>query len=140
MDPLSIAAGIAGLLSLTLQVSKGIKTFAAAAIHERRDVHNLVGEIESIHSVLEELFSFLKGPQVNAIVFQHSSALQIAMETCTRTIEDLQKRLQKLEAGRLARSLERLKWPFSEKENQKVLETLGRCAATFQFALTVEGW
>ncbi|KAG8528638.1 uncharacterized protein KY384_006325 [Bacidia gigantensis] len=33
----------------------------------------------------------------------------------------------------------RLKWPFTEKEIIKSLERLRKCAATFQFALTVEG-
>lgn len=140
MDPFSIAAGVAGLISLTLQVSKSLKSFSSAAIHEQRDVQALLTEIQTVHSVLGELHPFLSSKNVNSIIFQHSSALETALNSCNDAVKSLQSRLDKLDAGRLARSLERLRWPFSEKEQQKVLQTLGRCTATFQFALTVEGW
>ena len=141
MDPLSIAAGVAGLISLALQVSQSLKTYSTTALHSRQDITSLLKEIETTHSVLQQLYPFLGGAKTGAIVFQHGSALQIAVETCEGVVKDLGGRLGRLEGGKgLRGGLEMLKWPFSEKEVGKVVQVLGRCTATFHFALTVEGW
>ena len=140
MDPLSITAGVAGLVTLTVQVTKSVTSFGRAMIHERQDVQALLKEIETTRSVLQELYPFLSDPKVNSITFQQTSALEVALRICNETIKSLQQRLDNLNSNKVSRSFERLRWPLSDKELQKVLQTLGRCTSTFQFALTVEGW
>ena len=140
MDPLSIAAGVAGLITLTGQLSRSLVAYGKAAKREREDLQLLLTEVSLLQSLLQRLDSFLRSNGVANVTFHHTSALKASLAICEETALDLNERLGKLEAPRLSRAVERLKWPFSEKEVDRVLETLRRCTSTFQFSLTLEGW
>ena len=90
--------------------------------------------------LLDRLHVLFQSQQLRSILFDPSSVLATALSTCANSIETISSEVQALESNGLARAWEKIKWPFSEMEMQKSLATLRRCAATFQFALTIEGW
>lgn len=139
MDPLSIAASLAGLVSLTSRVSRTIGSYCKSVKDARKDVQETAQELASMYDVLHQLDGLLRSQQLKTKI-DSNSVLAKAIAVCGNNIERLSSKVQRLELDGLARVWEKLKWPFNEKEMQKILATLRKCAATFQFSLTIEGW
>ena len=140
MDPISMAASVAGLVSLTIKVSSTVGSYCKSVKNARKDVQEVGEELESMHDVLHQLDEFLRSQQLKTKFFEPTSVLATAITICGDTVTKISSKVQKLESNGLASMWERLKWPVSEKEMQRILATLRRCAATFQFSLTIEGW
>ena len=139
MDPLSIAASIAGLISLTIQVSESVTSYGKAVKDAPKSIEEMISELYSMLSVLRQLESLFRSQQVKCSSFDHSSVLALAIIRCDENIGKLLSKLRQMESHKLSRAFERLQWPFSEKNLNKILVTIRRYTATFQFALTVEG-
>lgn len=139
MDPLSIAASLAGLVSLTSRVSRTIGSYCKSVKDARKDVQDTAQELASMYDVLHQLDGLLRSQQLKTKI-DSNSVLAKAIAVCGNNVERLSSKVQRLELDGLARVWEKLKWPFNEKEMQKILATLRKCAATFQFSLTIEGW
>lgn len=139
MDPLSIAASLAGLVSLTSRVSRTIGSYCKSVKDARKDVQETAQELASMYDVLHQLDGLLRSQQLKTKI-DSNSVLAKAIAVCGNNVERLSSKVQRLELDGLARVWEKLKWPFNEKEMQKILATLRKCAATFQFSLTIEGW
>lgn len=139
MDPLSIAASLAGLVSLTSRVSRTIGSYCKSVKDARKDVQETAQELVSMYDVLHQLDGLLRSQQLKTKI-DSNSVLAKAIAVCGNNVERLSSKVQRLELDGLARVWEKLKWPFNEKEMQKILATLRKCAATFQFSLTIEGW
>ena len=135
-----MSASIAGLISLTLAVSRSVTSYCNSVRDARKDIHEIAQELASMHDILHQLDQLLRSQQLRIKFFDSSSALATAMSVCGDSLQKISSKVKTLELDGLARVWERMKWPFSEKDMQKILATLRRCAATFQFALTIEGW
>lgn len=142
MDPLSIAASVAGLVSLGAEAIKIIGEYYTSAKNAPKDIRNIKTELESLSIILQRLELLLRSGKTgsNSFSFDTSSVLATALISCESKIREVTAKLERPKDGSAARMWERLKWPFSEKEVQKLLETLQRYIHTFQFSLTVEGW
>ena len=135
-----MAASVAGLVSLTLSVSSTIGSYCKSVKNAQKDVQTVAQELASMHDLLRQLDELLRSQQLKTKFFESTSVLATAISVYSRNIQKISSKLQKLESDGLASIWEKLKWPFSEKEMQKILATLRSCAATFQFSLTIEGW
>ena len=135
-----MAASVAGLVSLTLSVSSSIGSYCKSAKHARKDVQEVAQELASMHNVLHQLDELLRSQQLKIKFFKSTSALATAITICGNNVKKISSKLEKLESDGIASMWEKLKWPFSEKEMKKILAILQRCAATFQFSLTTQGW
>ena len=140
MDPLSIAASVAGLTGLIIQVSGAVGSYCKAVKDARKDVQQVAQELTGMQLVLRQLDELLRSQELQTKLFDHSSVLANALRICGDSMKSIASKVQDLEHDKFARVWEKLKWPFSEKDMQKTLATLQRCAATFQFALTIQGW
>ena len=135
MDPVSISAGVAGLMTLTFQVSGSLKAYIAAITDGPSNVIDMIRELEITHSSLEQLHFLIDSGKFHNARTNESSALDIALSTCHNVVIALRKWFNRMDSSMLSR----LRWPFTEKEFQKHLETLRRCGSTFQFSLHLEG-
>ncbi len=140
MDPLSVAASVAGLVSLAFEVSSTVSSYCKSVKNARKEVQDTAQELASMQNTLQQLDELLHSQRLKSRLFDSSSVLVTALTICSNIIKTISSKVQALDADCFARVWEKLKWPFSEKEMQKTLTTLRRCAATFQFSLTVEGW
>ena len=140
MDPLSVAASVAGLVSLTLDMSLAVSHYYKAVKDASKSIEKIQQELSLMHSTLQQLEDLLRGPHMSKSSFAQSSVLTTAVNSCIQTIRDISAELASPKPDRLSRTYEALKWPFSEKEVQKRLEALRRFTSTFQFSLNVEGW
>lgn len=140
MDPLSLAASVAGLLSITVQVSGAIITYVKAVKDAPKSVQEISQELALTQVVLEKLDKFLRSQSLKHASFDPLSVLPTAIASCNSTVRDVLDNLQNAKQNGVLRMLEKLSWPFTEKQTQKKLDALRRCTSTFQFSLTVEGW
>ena len=140
MDPLSIAASVAGLVSVTIQVSGTIVSYCNAAKDAPKSVQEINQELLLLLSALQQLDTFLTTQALKNSSFDQSSILATALASCRDAIIAISARLPTPKQDGKTHTLDKLKWPFSEKEIQQKLEALRRCTSIFQFAITIEGW
>ena len=140
MDPISATSSVAGLIGLTLEASRTMSSYCKSVKDAHKNVREIAQELVSMYDILYQLDELLRSQQLKTRVFESTSVLASAITICGNSINKISSKVHRLELGGLARVWENLKWPFSEKETQKLLGTLQRCAATFQFSLTIEGW
>ena len=139
MDPLSIAASLTGIIELTADTSSTVFTYCKSVHNAPANIQNMAQELAALRSVLEKLSSSILAGSIDSVSFEQTSALALSIQTCGTTLGNLSSKLQNLKGDVVSRTVERLKWPFSEKDMKKNAEFLQRCTATFQFSLTVEG-
>ena len=142
MDPLSIAASVASLICLGAEAIQIIGKYYISVKHAPKDIRDIKTEMESLSIILQRLELLLRSDKIgsNSVSFDTSSVLATALISCETKIREITAKLERPKEGGAARVWERLKWPFSEKEVQKLLKTLRSYIHTFQFSLTVEGW
>ena len=140
MDPLSVAASVAGLVSLTFEISQTVGHYYKAVKDAPKSIQEIQQELSLMHSTLQQLDDLLRGPHMSRSSFAQSSVLTTAVFSCIQINGEISAKLAQPKPDRLSRTMEALKWPFSEKEVQKKLEVLRRYSSTFQFSLNVEGW
>lgn len=141
MDPLSAAAGVVGLLSLTIQVGMLIGAYANSVKGASKDAQNLEREIQAFSSVLKQLCEFLQSKDADHVAFEPTSVLLIATNSCDEELSDLQRKLEKYSTGNKAsRVLQRLSWPFTEKENRETIDAIHRWTQLYTLSLQTAGW
>jgi ankyrin repeat domain-containing protein 50 len=140
MDPLSVASGVAGLLSVTIKLGMAIGEYVRSVKGASKDALKLEREIQAFSSVLEQLCKFLQSKDAD-IVFEPTSVLLIATNSCDKELSDLQKKLEKFSHGdRTSRVLQKLSWPFTEKENRETLDAIHRWTQLYSLSLQTAGW
>jgi hypothetical protein len=139
MDPFTLATGVAGILSLTTELTKIFTEYVGGVASAPKSARSLFEEITALSHVLSQLVDFLRSENAKGNTFDKTSALCSMIAICQSNIEGLYKKI-----GNLSRNggsaFERLKWPLSEKDCQKSVERLHRCAQFFHFSLSVSSW
>jgi hypothetical protein len=140
IDPFTAATGIAGLLSLTIEVSKTLYDMVSSLKNAPKDAKELLQELDQIQRVLTSLEAFLRDENAKHGSFRETSVLITAMNGFSKEIKELKCKVQKLGDGQgLSRTIERGKWYFGEGEHRKIIMTLHRYLGMFQISLTIDG-
>ena len=87
MDPLSVAASVAGLVSLMLEVSCAIGSYYKSVKNARNDVLEIAQELTSMRDVLRQLNELLRSHQLKTEIFDQSSVLAHTLTVCVGNIE-----------------------------------------------------
>jgi hypothetical protein len=107
---LSMAAGIAGLLSLSLQLTKVISDYTITVSGASKAIGDLQDRLQALSQVLRQLNAFLRTANVQGNSFDQSSVINS------------------------------LKWPFVDNENKELLRNLDGYIEIFHFSVTIDGW
>jgi vacuolar-type H+-ATPase subunit I/STV1 len=141
MDPLSVSSGVAGLLSLAIQVGMTVAAYTNSVQGASKSAQKLEREIQAFSSVLKQLSEFLQSKDANHIAFEPTSVLLVATNSCDKELSDLQKKLEKFSKGdKASRILQKLSWPFTEKENGETIDTIHRWTQLYSLSLQTAGW
>jgi hypothetical protein len=95
MDPFTISTGLAGFLSLALEIIKILSTYISAIKSAPEDANNFLLEVTALRHVLDQLVKFPRTDVKRD--FASTSALYVAIMACQQYIEDLYKKLEKLQ-------------------------------------------
>ncbi|KAJ3531214.1 hypothetical protein NM208_g8973 [Fusarium decemcellulare] len=141
-DPLSMAASIAGIISLADALYRHAYRFARTAIGAKEEVQLLANEVNAFSGVLRTLEALANELENSGQAFE--PALQVDHLTqCRRLFEKIQARVTKAEDSFNSRSgLEgisrQLKWPFSASETKDLLQQLSRCKDSITLATSAD--
>jgi hypothetical protein len=132
MDALSVAANVAGLISLCIAVG----TYLADVKDAPKNSETLRVQIVALEHVLQQLDTFLRGENVKGKAFEKTSVLCQAVGSCQDNLASVYEKLKSANGN----IFHRVKFPFREKEVARAIESLRGCTQTFQLSLTIEGW
>jgi Cdc6-like AAA superfamily ATPase len=140
-DPLSLAASIAGLISLADVAFKYTFKFVRATKDAKSDVSTLADEINNVGSilrVLEALASDLEteGDQFDPTLRNHY--LNHCFRTLSRIETKAKKATQRFARSKVESIYQQLKWPFSSSETKDLLAELSRHKETINMALAAD--
>jgi hypothetical protein len=144
-DPLSIAAGVAGLLGITIQLLDFGGKFVSDLKESSTAPQEFLNEVKSLSDVLAQLRDFLRHQETQPLPFSKTSVLYSTNIACEQKLRKVLSTLEKYgncgkQQKKISKAVQRLKWPFAAKEHREVVEDLHRYVQVFMFGLTVEGW
>ena len=94
-DPFSLAASVASLTSLAIELIKILKTYASDAKSAPTDISQLLKDVEALSAVLHQFQSFLLDKDIDQKSFKETSALGSIIEICKTKLENLDQKLKK---------------------------------------------
>jgi hypothetical protein len=142
MDPLSLAASIAGLAGVVGTVIATSYKFASEVKGASVAQKHFLRELKALRQPLQQLEDMVDGIDESSPRYpKASSDLASTLNECQTDVEDLHGKLQKrLSAGKVKGTILRLTWPLAEEETLKAVERLGRYRELFQGALALDTW
>lgn len=139
-DPLSIAAGIAGLCGLTIQISQLTYHYFSALKSASDNQALFIQELSALTSVFLRLRQATQIDGLGDIIDPRQPVIsKTVIEDCKKRLEKVKVVLERKawEHG-VGRKLGALVWPFQEKEMKETMEMLHRFHAVFASALATD--
>ena len=141
-EVLGIASGVAGLLSLTIEVIKITSAYINGVHGASTTMRRLLSELESMENVLvkiDELTKTMDGVQVFG-EGDHSCLLSVQDgKHYLELLIDVRNGLDaKATAGGFRKKLKAMTWPFSEEKTVSLIEALHRHLEICQTALSID--
>jgi hypothetical protein len=141
MDGLSTAAGVIAVIQISGQVFKLCQTYYSEVKEARKDIQRVRNEVMSLEDVLTNVADLAEDPgsaklSILSLLNQHDGPVEQCREDLVGLVANLEPGQGKNKMKQLG--LRALKWPFSRKDVEKLLTTIGRHKATFNLALTAD--
>jgi hypothetical protein len=143
-DPLSIAAGIAGFLSLGIQVTQTLVDFYSVYKNQDNDVAKITQNIENLRCTFRSLKIAVQQHQSQANTKELLQEVGKATHRCQEIVKELEIECQKLQTvsgtDRRCRVRDvgrRVAYPFRKSTIQKIEEDIGEIRNNLSFALDV---
>lgn len=143
-DPLSIAAGVAGFLSLGVQVTQTLVDFYSAYKSQDTDIAKITENMESLRNTFRSLERAIQQRQSQPHAEELLQEVDKATQRCYEIIQELQTECQKLRTesvtclkGCLQAAGRRATYPFRKSTIQKIEEDVGEIRESLLFALNV---
>lgn len=100
MDPFSISTGVAGLLSLAIELSTILDNYVSGFKSAPEDADRILNEIDALCHVLKDLVKFLRDEDKHENQsFSQTSFLCSTIRMCQEEIQKLCKKFNKFHAG-----------------------------------------
>ena len=138
-DPLSIAAGVIGILTAAAQISSLLINFTRASIDAPDQARIIATEVSDTSGILSHLQSFLLGKEF--LDRSRTSLLQVdhvvtIVSGCVLTFSELEKLLDELKVENLS-VLDRTKWARKETAIAALVQRLQNHKASLSCMLNV---
>ncbi|EWG50786.1 hypothetical protein FVEG_09916 [Fusarium verticillioides 7600] len=139
MDPLSLAASIAGLVSLGDIVFKYALRYCKSVKDAPKEVNDLLNEIKDLTLLLHNLSMVAYGHGLQTQTNPQNPATAHKphhLHECQQLLNQLEDGLSKFEQkSGLDKVQSRLKWPFTTSVTKEMLQAIGRHKQTINIAL-----
>jgi archaellum biogenesis ATPase FlaH len=143
-DPLSIAAGIAGFLSLGIQVTQTLIDFYSVYKSQNTDIAIITRNMENLQSTFRSLETAIHQRQSQPNAEELLKEVDKATQNCHEIIHELQTECQKFRTesgaslkGRIQAAGRRATYPFRKSTIQKIEEDVSDIRENLVFALNV---
>lgn len=141
MDGLSAAASVIAVIQISLQVYDLCQSYHSGVKNAREDIEHLSNEVWSLKGILTNLKDLAENPgSTNQSKLDSLTQQNGPLQQCQKDLDELVTKLSDAKGKNNMRKwgFRALKWPFSSKDVEKLLETIGRHKETFSLALTVD--
>ena len=138
-DPLSIAAGIVGVLTAAAQISSILAKFTKSTIAAPQQAQVVLTEVSDIGGILSHLQSFLLGsesPNRSRTSLLKVEKVVTVVSGCVLTFSELEKLLDELKTEGLD-ILDRLKWARKESAIMGLIQRLQNHKASLSLVLNI---
>ena len=140
-DPLSVASGIGGLVTLTDLVFSRIFKYVQAVKGASKEIAALSSEVGALYGVLSSLQ--LVAQQLDPRIMSATTLRTHHINSCMQTLEKMRKILDKdstssLQTQTFESVKRKLHWPFSSSEVKNLLAECERHKATLGLALKAD--
>lgn len=143
-DPLSIASGIAGLLSLGIQVTQSLIGFYSAYKDQDTDLAKITDNLENLQSIFRSLDVALHDRRSRSDAQELFQEIEKATRKCDEIIQELRIECQKFYKdlvpgfkGRIQVAGRRAAYPFRKSTLQKLEEDASEIRENLSIALDV---
>lgn len=141
-DPLSVAAGVAGLVSLGIQVTEGLFMFYTSYKDQDVNIERATGKLENLLDTFRCLDDALRKRTFRREDLELIKNIQSSVQQCDELIKELQKECEKFHkysTDSLSRVIKvagrRLAYPFRQSTLQKLDEDIGEIRENLSLAL-----
>lgn len=138
-DPLSVAAGIAGVVTAAAQISSLLINFTKSTIGAPQQVKVVLAEVSDIGGILSHLQSFLFGldtPERSRTALLKVEKVVTIVGSCVLTFSELEKLLDDLKTENL-NLLDSLKWARKESAIVALIQRLHNHKASLSIVLDI---
>jgi hypothetical protein len=140
-EVLGIASGIAGLLSLTIEVYASSARYINGVKNASATINDILRELKSLKNILIELDKAAEHTESKKL-FQDRSSSLLSVEDA----EEYRQVLERLRANLLKQAsqsgasakLRNFIWPFSEEKTRRMVDILRRYISIFGQALAID--
>lgn len=143
-DPLSIAAGIAGFLSLSVQVTQALVDFYSVYKNQDTDIAKVTQNIDNLRSTFWSLEIAIQQRQSQTDTEELLLEVDKVTHKCQEVIEELQIECRRFQAepvtnlkSRVQVAGRRAAYPFRKSTIQKIEEDIGEIRGNMSFLLNV---
>jgi len=123
MEPLTLAVGIAEILSLVTTAIRSAKKYHESVASAKSSISLLLTKLQALESALGKLNVFLASgiAETSGLQFDQTSVLLTCSSACRSKLHELNGKLEKARSGRFFQ----LRSPLDEGETKKAIEELG---------------
>jgi ankyrin repeat domain-containing protein 50 len=143
-DPLSITAGVAGLISLGVQVTESLIKFYTSYKNRDADVNRTSEKLESLLGTFQFLSSALQKRTFRPDEQDLIKNIESSVDKCDELVQELQEEFEKCEKaatngvrGSIRTAGRRAAYPFRESTLKKLDEAIGEIRDNLSLALNV---
>lgn len=135
-DPLSIAASIAGVISLADIVFIRTRKYLSSAKNADKEVKDLAQEVLLLSGALHSLSKLAQALDADGLKDKHIDNLRMHhIAACHATLDEVAKKLKKFEDNATKR---KLVWPFVSDRTKELLAEISRHKQNVNLALTAD--
>ncbi|RSM07404.1 hypothetical protein CEP52_005228 [Fusarium oligoseptatum] len=141
-DPLSMAASIAGLISLADTLFRHTYKFGRTATGAKKEIQDLAAEINSFSGLLRNLEALADELEAEGQAFEPTLKVDHLIE-CRKIFENIERKVTKAldsfnNRSRWEGVSRSLKWPFSASDTRELLQQLSRCKGSITLATSAD--
>jgi len=144
MDGLSVAASVAGIISLGIQVTQSLIDFYEAYKGQKSDIANTAEKLKILLTVLESLCRQLTNRKFRADEQALLQSIEGSIEDCEENVNELQAKIEKFrhDSGNSIQAAFRnttrqLAYPFKQSTLRKLDADIDEIVSNLKFALAV---
>jgi ankyrin repeat domain-containing protein 50 len=144
MDGLSVAASVAGIISLGIQVTQSLVDYYEAYKDQKSDIANTAKKLENLLCVLESLCRQLTNRKFRADEQDLLETIEGSIEVCEENIHELQTKVEKFKdssgdgiRAAVRTATRQLAYPFKESTLRKLDADIDEIVSHLSLALQV---
>jgi hypothetical protein len=141
-DPLSIAASVAGLISLGTSIAQGGYSYLSAARAAPKEIVQLLSQISALNIVLSQVLPIsmnqTSSPKSHAIATLNQRGTLDDCQEALNSTSSLLSEFQQVEGHTKTNIAKSLKWPFYQGKAERLVKRLDRLQNLLHLAIAVD--